>query len=83
MQVGPLPRMLAWPGAGPRTDHPLEYATAPLDLVSTVAGTKVGVEARDSSTIGRHAARAVGCAVQVDEPLNHWDLLLANMARAT
>jgi hydrogenase large subunit len=48
--------------------------------VSTIAGTKVGVEALHS-TIGRHAARAVGCAVQVDELLNQWDLLLANMGK--
>jgi hydrogenase large subunit len=56
-----------------------KYATAALDLVSSVAGTKVGVDALHS-TIGRHAARAVGCAVQVDELINQWDLLLANMA---
>ena len=33
------------------------------------------------STIGRHAARAVSCAVQVDELAKQWDLLLANMAK--
>src|SRR5574343_261391 len=57
-----------------------KYATAALDLVSKVAGAKVGVDALHS-TIGRHAARAVGCAVQVDELINQWDLLLANMAK--
>jgi hydrogenase large subunit len=56
------------------------YATKALDLVSTIAGTKVGLDAMHS-TIGRHAARAVGCAVQCDELLKQWDLLLANMAK--
>jgi hydrogenase large subunit len=56
------------------------YATKALDLVSTIAGAKVGLDAMHS-TIGRHAARAVGCAVQCDELLKQWDLLLANMAK--
>ena len=78
MQVGPLPRVLNMLAAGHEPTK--KYATAALDLVSKVAGTKVGVEALHS-TIGRHAARAVGCAVQVDELINQWDLLLANMGK--
>ena len=78
MQVGPLPRVLNMLAAGHEPTK--KYATAALDLVSKVAGAKVGVEALHS-TIGRHAARAVGCAVQVDELLNQWDLLLANMGK--
>ncbi|HLO62778.1 MAG TPA: nickel-dependent hydrogenase large subunit [Azonexus sp.] len=78
MQVGPLPRVMNMLAAGHEPTK--KYATAALDLVSTVAGAKVGVDALHS-TIGRHAARAVGCAVQVDELLNQWDLLLANMGK--
>ncbi len=78
MQVGPLPRVLNMLAAGHEPTK--KYATAALDLVSKVAGAKVGVDALHS-TIGRHAARAVGCAVQVDELINQWDLLLANMAK--
>ncbi|MDP2880111.1 MAG: nickel-dependent hydrogenase large subunit [Azonexus sp.] len=78
MQVGPLPRVMSMLAAGHEPTK--KYATAALDLVSTVAGTKVGVDALHS-TIGRHAARAVGCAVQVDELINQWDLLLANMVK--
>src|SRR5574343_7485 len=78
LQVGPLPRVLNMLAAGHEPTK--KYATAALDLVSTVAGAKVGVEALHS-TIGRHAARAVGCAVQVDELIHQWDLLLANMAK--
>ena len=78
MQVGPLARVLNMLAAG---HEPTKmYATKALDLVSTIAGAKVGLEAMHS-TIGRHAARAVGCAVQCDELLKQWDLLLANMAK--
>lgn len=78
MQVGPLPRVLAMVAA--KHQPTIDYATKALDLVSTVAKTKVGLGALHS-TIGRHAARAVSCAVQVDELARQWDLLLANMAR--
>jgi len=78
MQVGPLARVLNMLAAG---HEPTKmYATKALDLVSTIAGAKVGLDAMHS-TIGRHAARAVGCAVQCDELLKQWDLLLANMAK--
>ena len=78
MQVGPLPRVLAMVAAGhkPTIDH----ATHALELVSTVAKTRVGIDALHS-TIGRHAARAVACAVEVDELARQWDLLLASMAK--
>ena len=78
MQVGPLPRVLAMVAAGHKPT--IDYATKALDLVSAVAKTKVGIGALHS-TIGRHAARAVACAVQVDELATQWDLLLANMAK--
>jgi hydrogenase large subunit len=78
MQVGPLPRVLAMVAA--KHEPTIAYATKALDLVSTVAKTKVGLDALHS-TIGRHAARAVSAAVQVDELNKQWDLLLANMAK--
>jgi len=78
MQVGPLPRVLAMVAA--KHEPTVAYATKALDLVSAVAKTKVGLGALHS-TIGRHAARAVSCAVQVDELGKQWDLLLANMAK--
>ncbi len=78
MQVGPLARVLNMYAAGHEPTK--KYATAALDLVSKLAGAKVGVDALHS-TIGRHAARAVGCCVQMDELKNQWDLLLANMAK--
>ncbi|MCL2344686.1 MAG: nickel-dependent hydrogenase large subunit [Desulfobulbus sp.] len=76
MQVGPLARVLNSLAAGHEPTK--KYATAALELVSSIAGAPVGVDALHS-TIGRHAARAVDCAVQVDELLRQWDLLIANM----
>lgn len=78
MQVGPLARVLAMLAEGHAPTA--KYATETLDRVSSIAGAKVGLEAMHS-TIGRHAARAISCAVQVDELANQWDLLLANMAK--
>jgi hydrogenase large subunit len=78
MQVGPLARVLNMLAAG--HEPTAEYANAALKLVSSIAGTTVGVEALHS-TIGRHAARAINCAVQSDELLRQWDLLIANMAK--
>ena len=43
----------------------MKYATQTLDTVSSLAKTKVGLEAMHS-TIGRHAARAIMAAVDVD-----------------
>mgnify|MGYP001190124751 CR=1 FL=1 len=78
MQVGPLPRVLAMLAAG--HEGTKSYATATLERVSAIAKTTVGLDALHS-TIGRHAARAISCAVQVDELARQWDLLVANMAK--
>ena len=78
MQVGPLARVLNMLAAGHEPTK--KYATSALELVSTIAGTPVGLDAMHS-TIGRHAARAVGCAVQSDEMIKQWDLLVTNMAK--
>ena len=78
MQVGPLPRVLAMLAAGHEPTK--KYATATLERVSAIAKAQVGVEALHS-TIGRHAARAISCAVQSDELAHQWDLLIANMAK--
>ncbi len=77
MQVGPLSRVLTMLAAGHEPTR--QYATATLERVSAIAGAKVGLDAMHS-TIGRHAARAISCAVQVDEIGKQWDLLVANMA---
>jgi len=78
MQVGPLSRVLNMLAAG--HEPTTKYATAELELVSSLAGAKVGLDAMHS-TIGRHAARAIGCAVQCDELNRQWNLLVANMGK--
>ncbi|HJU71746.1 MAG TPA: nickel-dependent hydrogenase large subunit [Paucimonas sp.] len=76
-QVGPLARVLTMVAANHAPT--VKYATQTLDTVSALAKTKVPVAALHS-TIGRHAARAVSCAVQVDELANQWQLLMNNIA---
>jgi hydrogenase large subunit len=77
-QVGPLARVLNGLAAGhaPTT----KYATAALETVSALAKTKVGLDAMHS-TIGRHAARAISCCVNVDMLADQWTALLSNMGK--
>ncbi|CAK0756719.1 hydrogenase 2 large subunit [uncultured Gammaproteobacteria bacterium] len=77
-QVGPLANVLCMVAAG--HEPTIRYLTIALDLVSKVAGTKVGVEALHS-TIGRHAARAVRCAVLMDSLDRQWTLLMTNIGK--
>ena len=77
-QVGPLARVLNMLAVG--YEPAKLYATKTLDLVSSIAKTPVGLDAMHS-TIGRHAARMISCAINVDLLAEQWDLLLANMAK--
>jgi hydrogenase large subunit len=77
-QVGPLAHVLCMFAAGHEPTR--KYATLALDTVSALAKTKVGIGALHS-TIGRHAARAVRCAVMVDQLADQWGLLVGNIAK--
>ena len=77
-QVGPLARVLNGLAAG--HESTTKYATAALDTVSALAQTKVGLDAMHS-TIGRHAARAITCCVNVDLLSEQWTALLTNMGK--
>jgi hydrogenase large subunit len=77
-QVGPLARVLCELAAGHESTK--KYATQTLDTVSAIAKTKVGPAALHS-TIGRHAARAISCATQVDLLANQWSALIENMSK--
>jgi hydrogenase large subunit len=77
-QVGPLARVLAMVGAGHKPT--INTLNRVLDTAGAIAKTKIPVAALHS-TIGRHAARAVSCAVQVDELANQWKLLVDNIAK--
>ena len=78
MQVGPLAQMLAGYAAG----HELcrKYVDHVLGEAGKLAGAKLGPEVLHS-TLGRHAARAVRCAVIADLALEHWGLLVANIGK--
>jgi len=77
-QVGPLARTLNCLAAGHEPTK--RYATAALDTVSALAKTKVGLDAMHS-TIGRHAARAISCCVNVDLLADQWTALLTNIGK--
>jgi hydrogenase large subunit len=77
-QVGPLSRVLAM--AAQNHAPTLKYLTGVLDTAGAIAKTKIPLAAVHS-TIGRHAARAVSCAVQVDELANQWNLLVENIGK--
>ncbi len=78
MQVGPLAQMLVGYAQGhPRIKFWVDKA---LETVSAIAKAKVGPAALHS-TIGRHAARAVRCAVIAEEAQHHWKLLVENIGK--
>jgi hydrogenase large subunit len=77
-QVGPLARVVNMLAAGHEPTK--KYAALTLDTVSALAKTKVGLDAMHS-TIGRHAARAISCAVQVDMLADQWQALVGNIAK--
>ncbi len=77
-QVGPLANVLAMYVAGHEPTK--KYAGMMLSTISKLAGTQVGVKALHS-TLGRHAARAIRCAVLYDTLENSYNLLLANIAK--
>lgn len=77
-QVGPLANVLCMIAAGHQPT--ITYATKVLDLVSSLAGAKVGIEALHS-TIGRHAARAVRCATLYQSLKGQWQALMDNIGR--
>jgi len=76
-QVGPLASVLSAVAAGHQPT--IGIVNKLLETVSALAGTKIGVSALHS-TIGRHAARAVRCAVMVDLLQANWQKLIDNIA---
>lgn len=77
-QVGPLANVLCMYVAGHEPTK--KYVEAALAAVSKLAGAKVGPEALHS-TIGRHAARAIRCAVLYEELNKQWTALMENIAK--
>ena len=75
-QVGPLANVLCLYAAGHAPTK--KYTDKALSLISSLAGTTVGIDALHS-TIGRHAARAVRAAVLYETLQNQWNLLINNI----
>jgi hydrogenase large subunit len=57
-----------------------KYVDYALSQISTIAGVQVGPGVLHS-TIGRHGARAIRCAMMADLALKHWQLLVDNIGK--
>jgi hydrogenase large subunit len=78
MQVGPLAQVMVGYALGHEMTK--KYVDDTLSRISTIAGAQVGPAALHS-TIGRHGARAIRCAMMADLALKHWQLLVDNIGR--
>ena len=77
-QVGPLARVLV--AAAAKDEAILAHLNRVVGMVEGIAKIKLPVDALHS-TLGRHAARAVMCARNVEILEHQWDLLMANIAK--
>ncbi|MEO5338593.1 MAG: nickel-dependent hydrogenase large subunit [Magnetospirillum sp. WYHS-4] len=77
-QVGPLANVLCMYAAGHEPTK--RYLTKVIDTVSALLGSPLPLAALHS-TIGRHAARAVRCAVLHEALNNQWNLLVQNLGK--
>jgi hydrogenase large subunit len=77
MQVGPLSQVLV--GFATNHEPTQRWATWMLQTAGKIAGAKLS-PAVLHSTLGRHAARAIRCAVLAELALKHWELLVNNIA---
>lgn len=78
MQVGPLAQVLVGVALGHKPT--LKWATKTLDTAGALAQTKLSPGVLHS-TIGRHAARMIRTAMICDTALEHWTLLVENIAK--
>jgi hydrogenase large subunit len=77
-QVGPLANVLGMYAAGHKKTQ--ELAKWVLETAGGIAKTKLGIGVLHS-TLGRHAARAIRCAVLYDVLQQNYDALIANIAK--
>ena len=78
MQVGPLAQILMGYASG----HELitKKVNESVALASSIAKVQIPLAALHS-TLGRHLARAIRCAVLAELSLKHWGLLVGNIAK--
>jgi hydrogenase large subunit len=77
-QVGPLANVLCMAAAG--HEPTTRYLDTVVSTASSLAGTQIPLTALHS-TIGRHAARAIRCAVYYESLQNQWQLLMDNIGK--
>ena len=75
-QVGPLANVLGMAAAG--HEPTTRYLDQVISTASSLAGSQIPLTALHS-TIGRHAARAIRCAVIYETLQNQWKLLMDNI----
>ena len=75
-QVGPLANVLGMAAAG--HEPTTRYLDQVISTASSLAGSQIPLTALHS-TIGRHAARAIRCAVIYESLQNQWKLLMDNI----
>jgi hydrogenase large subunit len=78
MQVGPLAQILV--GFLQGHEPIVRWATRTLELAGSIAKQKLGPQILHS-TLGRHAARAIRCAVMAELAQKHWKLLVENIGK--
>jgi len=78
MQVGPLAQTLVGFALG--HERFKFWAGKVLETAGAVAGAKL-TPAVLHSTLGRHAARVIRCAVLADQAQKHWKLLVENIGK--
>ena len=78
MQVGPAAEVLVAYALGHEPTR--RWAGKVLDTAGSIAKVKL-TPAVIESTLGRHAARAVRCAVLAELALKHWKLLVDNIGK--
>lgn len=76
-QVGPLANVLCMVAAG--HEPAKRYLDTAMNVLKTVSGKQDIPLAALHSTIGRHAARAVRCAVMLDTLKQQWQKLVDNI----
>ena len=78
MQVGPLAQVLTSFALGDQLTK--KYVLKTVDTIKAVSKKKIPLAALHS-TIGRHAARAIRCAVVNEMALKHWGMLVENLSK--
>jgi hydrogenase large subunit len=76
MQVGPAAEVLIAVAQG--HEPTTRWATKVLETAGSIAKAKLTPSVIES-TLGRHAARAIRCAVLAEAALRHWKLLVENI----